>query len=75
MCLKVIAFREIGRGHRAIKSFTSLLNMPPPVSLKTYNSITNVLHGIYTSVCKASMTKAAMETAKLREQKSDETMT
>jgi len=71
----VIAFREIGRGHRAIKSFTSLLNMPPPISLKAYNIITNVLHDVYTSVCKASMTKAAMETAKIREQKIDETMT
>jgi hypothetical protein len=41
--------------------------MPPPNSLKAYNSINNVLYGIYTSVCKAYMTKAAMETAKIRE--------
>lgn len=59
--------RKIGKGHWAIKSFTPLLNMPPPNSLKAYNSINNVLYGIYTSVCKAYMTKAAMETAKIRE--------
>ena len=40
----VFAFREIGKGYRSMKSFTSLMNMPPPISLRSYNRKFNHLN-------------------------------
>lgn len=70
----VLAFREIGKGFRSIKSFASLMNMPKPISLPTYNRINDMLHGAYEKVCKQSMEKAASDTAKSRGQIANETI-
>ena len=32
----VVAFREIGRGHTAIETIGGFMNMPPPMTSKTY---------------------------------------
>ena len=40
----VMAFREIGKGHEAMKTFNSVMNMCPPISTRTYNE---KIHDIY----------------------------
>ena len=37
--LATIAFREIGKGHEAMKMFNSCMNMPPPMAKKAFASI------------------------------------
>ena len=60
----VMAFREIGRGHEAIKNFTSIMNMPPPLSAMSYSNINSILHEAYKQGADASMKKAAKEIKK-----------
>ena len=40
----VIAFREIGRGHKAMKTFSSMMNMPKPLAIASFNDLNNNLH-------------------------------
>ena len=35
----VITFREIGKGHEAMKRFTTIMNMPPPLVWQSYKDI------------------------------------
>lgn len=58
----VFAFRELGKGHAAMKSFARCMNMPPPMTTKTYNNINNVLHNAYEDTAKESTFLAAKET-------------
>jgi hypothetical protein len=37
----VLAFREIGRGHSAMVTFTKIMNMPPPPTSRNYMKIQN----------------------------------
>lgn len=57
----VIAFREIGKGHQAMKTFTTMMNMPPPFVNTTYNSWINQLHDIYIETAQESTINAANE--------------
>ena len=34
-----VAFREFGRGHSAMKKFSQCMNIPSPMSLKSYNCL------------------------------------
>ena len=43
----VIAFREIGRGHEAMKTFTTMMNMLKPLAIASFNDINNNLYQIY----------------------------
>ena len=58
----IVAFREIGKGHRALQSFARCMNIAPPVALKSYNNINSKLHGIYNDVAAESTSRAAKET-------------
>ena len=37
----VLAFREIGRGHKAMVTFTKVMNMPPPPTSRNFTKIQN----------------------------------
>ena len=43
----IIAFREIRRGHEAMKTFTTMMNMPKPLAIASLNDINNNLHQTY----------------------------
>ena len=43
----VMAFREIGQCDEAMKTFASILNMLPPITLKSYNKINSNLLPFY----------------------------
>ena len=59
--LAVIAFREIGKGHEAMKVFNSCMNMPPPMAKKAYSSSANEILEAYEDVARQSMGRAATE--------------
>ena len=67
--LATIAFREIGKGHEAMKMFNSCMNMPPPMAKKAFASISDDLFGAYEDVANKSMARAADE---VKEDKSAE---
>ena len=54
----VIAFREIGKENEAMRTFTKMMNMPPPLSHQTYNNINLSLHNIYEKAAKEIMLPA-----------------
>ena len=58
----VLAFREIGKGHTAMQTLCGYMNMPPPMSVTTYNDIINSIHN-YIEVANKSMQDAAQESA------------
>ena len=40
----VIAFLEIGKGNEAMRTFTTMMNMPPTLPHQSYNDINLNLH-------------------------------
>nr|XP_047122595.1 uncharacterized protein LOC124806069 [Hydra vulgaris] len=61
----VMAFREIGRGRDAMLTFTSIMNMPPPLSKPSFDCINSKLYDAYKSVAEQSMKNAAMEARRI----------
>ena len=57
----VIDFREIGKGFEGVSSFCYSMNMPPPLTKKSYNRINDVLHQLYCEVASNSMLDSANE--------------
>ena len=57
----IMAFRDIGQGHEAMKVFASILNMPPPSSLFLYNEINSDLLKFYEAAACDSMKDAVTE--------------
>ena len=57
----VMAFREIGRRNESMNMFTTIMNMPPPMSRVTYNEINTSLHEAYTKAADQSMRNVAKE--------------
>ena len=53
----VASFREIGRGHESLVNFSRCMNMFS-IQRKTYNSISESLHGAYENAAEQSMQKA-----------------
>lgn len=60
----IIAFREIGRGYEAIKTFSTILNMPPPMTKTAYKKTLAAMHIAYIKTSNSSMQKAANEIRK-----------
>ena len=58
----VIAFREMGKGYHSMCTFTSMMNMPPPMRANTYDKINDTLYTVYNNVAEQSMHNAAEET-------------
>ena len=56
----VIAFREIGRGHEALKNFARCMNMPC-MTVSAFDNINDEIFNAYESVCLESMKNAANE--------------
>ena len=56
----IIAFREIGRGHEALKNFSRCMNMPC-MTVSAFENINEELYSAYESVCSDSMKNAAIE--------------
>ena len=58
----VLAFREIGRGHTAMTTFTKVMNMPSPPMRSVYTKIQNKkLLPIVKQLANDSMNNSAME--------------
>ncbi|GFW78909.1 uncharacterized protein TNCV_2059301 [Trichonephila clavipes] len=55
------AMRTLGVGLRRIKTFCSVMDLPPPVSQKSYDRILNNIKSASSIVAVASMNKAAKE--------------
>ena len=51
----MIAFREFGKGHEAMKLYATMMNMPPPMCLKSYNNLNTNLRTVYENVAVQSM--------------------
>jgi len=54
----IIAFREIGRGHRSMEIFSSLMNLPPPLSATAYKNCIGTVYNSY-EAAQNSMLNAA----------------
>ena len=55
----VLAFRDIGRGHTAVETLCGLMNMPPPMTSKTYQDTIEYMHPLYIESAEQSMKAAA----------------
>jgi len=56
-----MAFREIGKGHEDMKTFSTIMNMPPPMAITSYNEMNTTLLDFYESACNESMQDAVAE--------------
>ena len=63
----VIAFREIGKGHEAMKCFSGFMNLSPPVTRKQYNKVNVKLHSAYQDVANLACKRAKEELCKSEE--------
>ena len=61
----VMAFREIGRGLKAKKTFTSVMNMPPTMAQSSFTSINSKLAEAYCETATESCSNAAQEVRSL----------
>ena len=57
----IIAFREIGRGHEAMKTFATMMNMTKLLTIASFNDINNNLHQTYLDTALQIMKSAANE--------------
>ena len=57
--MAVIAFRENGQGMSNIKSFCQNMNIPPPMSSTSFESINSDLHIAYVQTARDSITSTA----------------
>ena len=64
----VMAFREIGKGHEAMKNFCQCLNLPSPMAYNAYQAINEKLLVAYEKVAEDSMLS---ECARIRERAGD----
>ena len=51
----IIAMREIGRGHTALKTFCGVMNMPPPLQIISFNEMQQKFASVYQDVANDSM--------------------
>lgn len=62
----VYAMRSLGQGHTGIEKFTTLMNMPRPMAVTTYNKIVDKMAAAASDIAKDTMAEAA---SALREMK------
>ena len=60
MSCSVIALREIGKGYTSLKTFCGLMNIPPPMTRKTFLELQTNVAQIY-MVAQDAMISAANE--------------
>ena len=70
----VVAFREMDKGRRAMGTFCGFMNMPPPMTKKTYHKCIDDIHTLYMKCAANSMKQAADELREvvLRDEFTDE---
>ena len=56
-----LAFREIGKGHKALSTFSTFMNMPPPMTKNNFQKINESLLKAYTTVAEESILEAGKE--------------
>ena len=56
-----MAFREIGKGHAGIETFSTMMNMPFSIAFTTYKKINKTLYCAYEKSAEKSTQKAAHE--------------
>ena len=56
-----MAFREIGKEFESVKTFSRLMNMTEPISIKAYNAINDHLLVPYLLAADNSMSQVATE--------------
>ena len=64
----VVAFREIGAGFASMERFCGFMNMQTPMSRSTYFEKKSKIHNAYVTVSQKSMTNAALENRKLKQE-------
>ena len=57
----VMAFREMGKGHAGIETFTTMMSMPFSIAFTTYKKINKTLYCAYEKSAEKSTQKAAHE--------------
>ena len=57
----IYAMRRCGGGHKHLETFCDILNMPPPMTQKNYDSLSEKLNKATEKVAKTSMIQAAVE--------------
>ena len=69
----VVDFREIGKGHRAMETY-GFMNMPSPMTKKTYHKCIDDTHPLYMKCAANSMKQAVNELREvvLRDEFTDE---
>lgn len=60
-----LAMRFIGKGHAEAKTFCGIMDLPPPVTQKSYDKIVSHIHAATNIVAEKSMQKAAEEEIKV----------
>ena len=56
----VYVMRSIGQGHTGIEKFTTLMNMPRPMALTTYNKIVDKMAAAASDIANDTMTEATL---------------
>ena len=57
----VMTFREIGRGREAMVTFTTIMNMPPPINKDNFDAINDKLYDAYMTGATESIKRAAFK--------------
>ena len=57
----MLAARSIGKGHRGLRKFCGIMNLPPPISKSAFQRHQKALYVASKSVAESSMQQAARE--------------
>ena len=51
----VYAFRRLGKGYAGMKTFLTIMNLPPPMTKKNYSKIARTIHKAVKTVAESCM--------------------
>ena len=57
----VYAFRRLGKGYAGMKTFLTIMNLPPPMTKKNYSKIARTVYKAVKTVAESCMSDAAKE--------------
>ena len=57
----VYAFRRLRKDYAGMKTFLTIMNLPPPMTKKNYSKIARTIHKAVKTVAKSCMSDAAKE--------------
>ena len=71
--VRMVAFiRSLGKGHRALRNFSTYLNSPSPMTHRNYKNVFNKIHTASKEIAKESMCKAAQTEIKTAKQETSD---